>query len=198
MKLANISIRVKDSRGIARLAPLSWTGAGWSSVNFVIPASSAPGPAEVAVVRSDGSTTASMIIIADVAPALYTATYDGRGPVIGQVQQRFPNGKVTEFPAWKCSTDGCKTVPIALSPRASTTVRIDGTGFRFVSSKAAVRVAIGGMDVRVDAIATGLEGSPDAITVELPDALIGLGETDIVMTADGALSNVVRINLSRQ
>ncbi len=79
-KLSNISINVTDSQGVSRPAPLSWTGAGWSSTNLIIPEKSAPGPAEVTVVRTDGSKTTSHIIIADVSPGLWTNTYDGRGP----------------------------------------------------------------------------------------------------------------------
>src|SRR5450432_925408 len=47
--MGNVSVRVRDSRGIARLARLLYTGSGWSDVTFIIPAGSALGPAEVAV-----------------------------------------------------------------------------------------------------------------------------------------------------
>jgi uncharacterized protein (TIGR03437 family) len=198
VKLANISIRVRDSRGVARLAPLSWTGAGWSSVNFVIPANSAPGPAQVAVVRSDGSKTASMIIVADVAPGLWTATNDGRGPVIGQVFQRFSDGKTAQFPAWTCSKEGCHTVPIPLTPRASTTVRLEGTGFRFASSRAAVQVMVDGVEVPVETFGPMPDSSRDEVTIKLPDDFIGRGEEDLYLRADGTLSNVVRINCGRR
>ena len=39
----------------ARLAPLLYAAAGWAHINFIVPAASAPGPAEVAVIRSDGT-----------------------------------------------------------------------------------------------------------------------------------------------
>jgi uncharacterized protein (TIGR03437 family) len=198
VKLGGISIRVEDSHGVARLAPLSWTGAGWSSVNLVIPANSAPGPAEVTVVRSDGSKTASTIIIADVAPGLWTATGDGRGPVIGQVFQRFSAGTTAQFPAWECSKGGCRTVPIPLTPRASTTVRLEGTGFRFARSKTAVQVFIDGISVPVESFGPMPESSRDQVTIEIHDELIGHGEIDLFLIADGALSNVVRINCGRQ
>ena len=86
-KLSNIEIRVTDSRGVSRPARLSWTGAGWSSTNLIIPENSAPGPAEVTVVRSDGSKTTSRIIVADAAPGLWTKTYDGRGLADAQILQ---------------------------------------------------------------------------------------------------------------
>lgn len=187
-KLSNISIRVTDSRGASRLAPLLWTGAGWSSTNLIVPDNSAPGPAEVTVVRSDGSKTASRIIIADVAPGLWTAAADGRGPVIGQVYQRGP-----EFPAWSCTTT-CRTVPIALSPSLSTRLHLEGTGFRHASS---VRVVIDGTVLPVESFGPMPSSSRDQLMVKLPDTLIGRGETDVYLIADGALSNVARINLSK-
>lgn len=194
-KLGDISMRVRDSKGIARLAPVLWTGAGWSSLNLVIPAESAPGPAEVTVVRSDGSETASKIIIANVAPALWTATNDGRGPGIAQVVQHFPDGKTTQFPAWSCAK-GCQTVPIPLSSRVSTTLRLEGTGFRLASSKATLRVMIDGVPIPVESFGP-LESTRDQVTIKLPDQLIGHGEADVLLVADGALSNVVRINFGR-
>jgi hypothetical protein len=41
--LGNVSVRVTDSRGIARLARLQYTGAGWSDTTFVVPADAAVG-----------------------------------------------------------------------------------------------------------------------------------------------------------
>lgn len=197
MKLGDISVRVRDSKGVARPAPLLWTGAGWSSLNLIIPTDSAVGPAEVTVVRSDGSETPSKIIIANVAPALWTAPNDGRGPVIGQVFQRSSDGKTDQFPTWTCSKEGCKTVPIPLTPHVSTSVRLEGTGFRLASSKAAIRVTIDGIPVPVEAFGP-MENTRDEVTIKLPDELIGHGPADLLMVADGALSNVVRIDCGRR
>jgi cytochrome c peroxidase len=185
-RLSNISIRVIDSRGVSRPAKLLWTGAGWSSANLVIPENSATGPAQVVVLRADGSQTAGGILVADAAPALWTATGDGRGPVVAQVRQ---GG--AQFPAWRCTSKGCRTVPIPLAPGVSTTVRIDGTGFRHAS---AVQVWIDGMQVPVESFGAIPGGSRDEVTVKIPDPLAGRGEVDLYMVADRALSNVVRID----
>jgi hypothetical protein len=85
LKLSNISIKVTDSRGVSRPARLLWTGGGWSSTNLIIPENSAPGPAEVTIVRTDGSKSSSQIIIADAAPGLWTPSADGRGPIVAQM-----------------------------------------------------------------------------------------------------------------
>jgi uncharacterized protein (TIGR03437 family) len=192
--LGNVSVRVTDSRGVRRLAPLLHTGAGWAQITFIVPEDTAPGPAEVAVVRSDGTSSAGKVMIADVAAGLWTAAHDGRGPVIGRVLQRFRDGRTTEFPAWECSNAACRTVAIPLSESVSTAVRLEGTGFRHASPQAAIRVTVD--DVSVPVISIGpLPGiGRDQLTIQLPDSLRGRGETDLVMTVNGALSNVVRIN----
>jgi uncharacterized protein (TIGR03437 family) len=193
--LGNVSVRVTDSRGVARLAPLMYTAAGWGHISFVIPPNSAPGPAEVAVVRTDGSFTPSKIIIADVAPGLWTAADDGRGPVIAKVTQRMPNGATKTMQTWDCdNTYACRTVPIPLSKNVSTTARIEGTGIRHADPHAAIRVSIGDVTVPVLSVGPVDDIGRDQITVKLPDELRGVGETDVFVTVNGILSNVARIN----
>jgi uncharacterized protein (TIGR03437 family) len=202
-RLGNISVRITDSQGVRRLAPLLHTGGGWAQVTFIVPENTAVGPAEVAVVRSDGTSSAGKVLIADVAPGLWTAAHDGRGPVIARVIQRFPDGRTNEFPAWDCGSGACRTVAIPLSDRASTTVRLEGTGFGHVAPHAQVRVTIDDVPVPVISIGpiagAGMPGTGrDQVTIRLPDELRGRGESDVVMTIDGVLSNVVRINCGSQ
>ena len=192
--LGNVSVRVTDSRGVGRLAPLLHTGGGWAQITFIVPENTAPGPAEVAVVRSDGTSSAGKVLIADVAAGIWTAAHDGRGPVIGQVLQRFPDGRTNEFPAWECSNGACRTVAIPLSDSASTTVRLEGTGFRHAGTHAAIRVTVDDIPVPVVSFGPTPGIGRDQLTIQLPGELRGHGETDLVMTVDGALSNVVRIN----
>jgi cytochrome c peroxidase len=175
-KLSNISINVTDSRGVTRPAPLSWTGAGWSSTNLLIPEKSAPGPAEVTVVRTDGSKTTSRIVIANAAPGLWTTTYDGRGPADCQAFQRG-----AKFPCSK---------PIPLSANVPTTLRLEGTGFRYAT---AVKVFIDGMEMPLQSYGPEPNSSRDQATIKVPDTLIARGEVDVQLIADKHLSNIVRI-----
>ncbi len=196
-RLGNISLRVTDSRGVARLAPLFWTGAGWASVNGLIPPDSALGPAEVAVLRTDGSLSRSRIFITDVAPALWTLPADGRGPAIAQVHQRFSDGHTARLPAGACTKAGCRTLPIPLTPQAVTTLRLEGSGFRFTSAKTALHVTVDGLTVPVESYGPLPEDGRDQVTVRLPDSLIGRGEVEVFLTAHGVLSNVVQIYCGR-
>src|SRR5260370_2010799 len=113
--LGNVSVRVTDSKGIARLARLQYTGAGWSDVSFVVPADVAVGPAEVAVVRSDGSKSAARVIIADVSPGFFTASFDARRAVSGGVVQRgVGGGQSKSFPPPACHAAHFPHVPLPL------------------------------------------------------------------------------------
>jgi uncharacterized protein (TIGR03437 family) len=195
LRLGNISVRVTDSRGTARRARLVYTGAGWANVTFVVPANAALGPAEVAVVRTDGSRSAGRVIIADVAPGFFTASADARGAVIGEVVQRGAGGGPTKtFEAAECVSSGCRAVPIALADRVTTTVRLAGSGLRNAGADAVVRVTVGGVAVPVVSFGAADTVGRDQVTIQLPAELRGAGETDLVMTVNGALSNVVRIH----
>jgi hypothetical protein len=210
-KLSNVSIRVTDSRGVARLARLQYTGAGWSDITFVVPPNAATGPAEVAVVRSDGSSSAGRVIIADVAPGFFAAYADARGPASGEVVQRCgadplvrarPPGRASydggcplkTFAASECDAAGCRAVPIPLSGDVTTTVWLAASGIRYAGPNALVRVTVGGIVVPVLGFGPADDVGRDRVTIRLPVELKGVGETDVSMTVNGVLSNVVRIN----
>ncbi len=188
---ANVSVRVTDSRGIARMARLLATRAGWTEISFVVPPESAAGPAAIALLRTDGSRTGTRALITDVAPGINTATSEGRGPAKATA---FQEGAA--FPTWACAGPyDCRTLPIPLSPRARTTLRLEGNGFRHAGPGASIQAVAGRVRLPVLSIRPVPE-SPgrDYVTLSLPDDLIGRGETDLFVRIAGALSNVVRVN----
>jgi uncharacterized protein (TIGR03437 family) len=185
--LGNISIRITDSRGVTRFAPLLHTGAGWTFTSFLVPEECVTGLAEVAVVRTDGSVAKGKVLIADTAPALFTSPPDGRSAVVGQVTQRAAGQPDKSFPI--------STTPIPLYPGVSTSVRLLGTGFRYAGDHPDIRVTVGGVVTPVLAVGRSTEPGNDYLTIQLPDELAGAGETDLYFTMNGQLSNVVRINL---
>ena len=193
--LGNVSVRVRDSRGTARLARLQYAGAGWANISFVVPKSAALGPAEVAVVRSDGSVSAARVIIADVAPGFFTASGDARGAVMGEVvQQAAGSGQTKTFAASECAGYVCRAVPIELSGGLRTTVRLVGSGIRNAGPHAVIRVTVGGIGVPVVSFGAADDVGRDQVTIQLPAELRGAGESDLAMTVNGMLSNVVRIH----
>jgi cytochrome c peroxidase len=193
--LGNVSVRIIDSAGVARFARLLYTGAGWSFLTFVVPDNVAPGPAEFAIVRTDGSSSSARAVIADIAPGLLSASLDGRGPAKAQVIEHLADGSTRMSDTYQCSGYACRTLPIHLSRGVSATLRLEGNGFRHARSNADFNVMIG--EVSVPIISYGPEpGMPgrDWLTVNLPADLIGYGETDLFLRVNGALSNVVRID----
>ncbi len=191
--LGNVSVRVTDARGAARKARLLATGAGWSYLNFVVPPDSAEGPAEVAVMRSDGSSSAAGIIITGVAPGFWSATNDARGPAIGQATVRSADGRTAVTPLSECSQAGCRTVAIPLTPGAPATVRLDASGLRNAGSKAALQVTVDGVTVPVLSFGPAQGPGRDQLTILLPGAFSGRGEVDLTVRLDGEVSNVVRL-----
>jgi uncharacterized protein (TIGR03437 family) len=98
------------------------------------------------------------------------------------------------FPTWECEQRSCRAVPIPLSPGATTTVRLLGSGFRYAGEHPDVRATVGGIPAPVLSMSRSTEPGTDQLTVRLPNALEGVGETDLYFTVNGQISNVVRIN----
>jgi uncharacterized protein (TIGR03437 family) len=193
--MSNVSVRISGSHGVIRHARLLYTNAGWSSLSFVMPDEVAAGPADVDIVRSDGSIARSKVLIADIAPAMFTHPPDGRSVADAVVTQRVAGGLAHSFDAWNCTQPmACDSTPIRLSPRVTTTLRFMGTGFRHAQPGAEFHVFANGTDLPVLSWgASPLPGS-DQVTVRVPDSLAGSGETDVYCTVNGELSNVVRVN----
>lgn len=174
-RLGNLSVRITDSRGVSRLAPLLYAAAGWAHINFVVPETLAPGPAEIAVIRSDGSRAVTRTMLLRAAPAFASASYDGRG-----VAKAWDGAS----PTFTCAAD-CAPVPI----RPGAHIRFEGTGFRRAKK---LRVLLSDNEARIVAFGP-LADVPgkDVVTIEIPK--VAPGVHDVVMWADGVLSNVVLI-----
>lgn len=192
-KLGGISVRITDSAGVTRPAGMLWVSAGWGQTNFVIPSESALGAARMTIVRDDGSSTSANITIVETAPGFITG-YSCRGPVLGQATQVFADGHRVVTPISDCKNGRCRTVTVPMADGAATRVRIRASGIRNAVS-AKLEVTVGGM--RVPVVAYGPEGDQgqDQVTIEIPQALRGVGETDLVCRLNGRVSNVVRIRI---
>ncbi len=75
--LAGTTVKVRDSNGVERLAPLFFVSAG--QVNYQIPAGTAAGPATVTIANSDGIGAMGVIQVRETAPAVFTANASGTG-----------------------------------------------------------------------------------------------------------------------
>jgi cytochrome c peroxidase len=192
--LGNVSVRITDSAGTARLAPLLHTGAGWSQISFLVPPESAVGPAEAAVVRTDGSVSRSNIIVADIAPGLPTASGDGRGTAQAWVTQRLVNGVTKTFRTWQCARAGCTSVDIPLPAGARTTIELDATGFRYAGPGAQIKVTLAGRRLTPVSFAFGDTTDVDKLTVRIPEDFQPTAAADLWFSVNGMLSNVARLS----
>ncbi len=161
-----------------------------TQVNFLLPtnASAGAGTVEVkigGVVIGKGSATVN-----NVAPALFTATADGKG-----------------VPAGYSTFDG-KTLTLLFNANG-TSRPIDpgtaqrpnylvlfGTGFRNRSNLSNVQVKIGGILCQVDyAGAQPQFIGLDQLNVVVPSSARGSGEVNLLFTVDGKPANTVRVNI---
>src|SRR4051812_25703966 len=146
-------------------------------------------------VRTDESVSAAKVILAGIAPGFFSASADARGAAVGDVTQRDTvTGQTRTFPISHCSGYTCRAMPIALSPNVRTTLQLAGSGFRHAGPDAKVQVTVGGIAVPVVSYGAKDNVGRDQVTIELPPSLRALGETDVAMTVNGRLSNVVRIH----
>lgn len=193
LSLGKISVEVTDALGVTRPAGMLWASAGWGQTNFLIPQESAAGPAVMTIVRDDGSRLSSGITIANTAPGFLTG-YSCRGPAVGLAMEIFKDGRSSSTPVSSCKGTNCKTVQVPMSRGAVTRVRLVASGFRNAGSARDIEVTIGGVRVPVISYGPDKDGT-DYVTIQIPDSLRGIGETDLLSHIDGRVSNAVRINL---
>ena len=190
--LAGASVKVRDSAGVERLAPLFF--ASPTQVNYLIPAGTAVGPATITVGAATGS-----VRINSIAPGLFTANANGQGVPAATAALYAANGEVITEPVFQCpaGVGSCVTVPIPLGAEADQVfLTLYGTGIRGRSSLAGVTCRIGGVDAPVVfADAQGGFVGLDQVNVRVPRILAGRGEVDLVLTVDGQATNTVRVNI---
>lgn len=195
--LAGTSVRIRDSVGMERLAPLLFVSP--RQINYQIPAGIAPGPATVTVVNQGASAATGTVLIAGIAPGVFTANGNGQG-VPAALLLRIKPGNVQSFePVATFDTAQNRFVPLALDLGPETDqvfLVLFGTGLRFRSSLTAVSVRIADVDGQV----TFAGPQPDAagldqVNVRLPRSLIGRGEAEVTLLVDGQTANAVRVNI---
>ena len=188
--LAGIGVQVTDGSGNQRWAGLRWVSAGWGQIDFVVPEESAAGPARLTIVRADGTNTPIQATLVDVAPALVTDTQNTHGFASGEIIQTLPGGRRRLTPTYRCNAAGCRPAPIVISRSRPTLLRLRGSGFHHARSISEVAVKIDGISVPVVSVAPGGEAGVDFVTVRLPLGLRERGETEVIASVRGRLSNV--------
>jgi uncharacterized protein (TIGR03437 family) len=194
--LAGTSVKVRDSVGVERLAPLFFVAP--QQINYLIPVGTATGVGTIIVTSGDGKQSIGAVQIAAVAPALFAANANGQGVAAAVALRVKPEGTQSFEPVaqFNSATGRFVTTPIDLgAANEQVFLLLFGSGIRGRSALTAVTCQIGGTIVPVSfAGAQGGFVGLDQINIgQLPRTLAGRGEVDLVLTVDGKVANTVRI-----
>ena len=197
LSLSGVTVRVTDSAGVQRLAPLFFVSP--DQINYLVPDGTSAGPATVAVSNGDQVVATGSVQIVPVAPGLFSANASGTG-VAAAVAVKFSAGGSETFDlVFQCGSTpfSCVPLPVDLGDESDQVfLLLFGTGIRNRSMLGAVTANVGGTDVPVEY--AGPQGTflgLDQVNLRLPRTLLGRGEADIVLTVDGSAANTVTVNI---
>jgi uncharacterized protein (TIGR03437 family) len=193
--LAGTTVRVRDAAGTERLAPLFYASPG--QVNYEVPPGTALGTATVTITASDNTSISAPLQIVPVAPGIFEL--NSNALVAANVLRVKPGNVQTAEAVFKVdpTTKQLVALPVDLGPATDQVyLLIYGTGIRGRSHLSAVSVTIGGASAKVSyAGPQGFFVGLDQVNVQVPRSLVGRGEVNIVLTADGKSANVTRVTI---
>ncbi len=195
--LAGTTVKVTDSTGTERLAPLFFVSP--TQINYQIPPGTAPGAAMVRIDRPNDFPSLETLLIDATAPGLFTANASGQGLAAAVALRVKANGVQSFEPIARFDPlqNRFVAVPLDLGPAGEQVFLIlYGTGIRFRSALSAVTAKLGGVDAASSF--AGAQGSligVDQINVQIPRSLLGRGEVDVALTVDGKTANTVRVSI---
>jgi uncharacterized protein (TIGR03437 family) len=186
-ELAGLSVRLRDSQGVERLAPLFFVSPG--QINLQIPAGTATGMASIKL--SSGAT--GQVAITRTAASIFTANADGRG-VPAAVYLTIRNGVTSYEPVARLEGNRFYPVPLRFDFTSDQVFLVlYGTGLRFGQEFTAT---IGGLNTNVSyaGAVAGLAGL-DQVNIQVPFALRGRGDLEVVLYVERTSANPVFINV---
>ncbi len=195
--LAGTTVRVRDSAGNERLAPLFFVSP--SQINYLVPPGTAAGPATVTIISGSGVISTGGLSVASVAPGIFAANSNGQGaPAAVALRLRQDGSQVFEPVAvFDQQRNQFVTKPIDLGAETDQVFLIlFGTGLRGHQSLSTVTASVGGVNSEV--LYAGAQNDfvgLDQINLRLSRSLAGRGEVDLVITVDGKTANTVRVSI---
>ncbi len=193
--LGSVTVKIKDSAGMERNAPLFFVSP--SQVNYQIPAGASVGVAELGVYNGDRLVATGTIPIVLASPGLFSANSSGEGVPAALLLRVRGDAQIYEpLARYDAQQQRFVPVPIDLGPESDQVFLIlYGTGFR-ASGTTGVTVTIGDETSEVLYIgpAPGFAGL-DQANVRIPRTLVGKGEVAIQLTADNRSANAVTVNV---
>ncbi len=195
--LAGTMVKVRDSAGTERLAPLFFVSP--AQINYQIPATTATGAATITVTSGDGSLSTGSAQIANIAPGLFTANASGQGIAAAIALRIKADGSQSYEPVVQFDPTQNKfvAVPIDLGPETDQVfLLLFGTGIRYRSSLSAVNAQVGATNAQVNfAGAQGSFAGLDQVNARLSRSLIGRGEVDVALAVDGKPANTIKASI---
>lgn len=194
--LANASVRLRDSAGVERTAPLFFVSP--NQINLQIPAGLAPGAATVTVLNGVSAVATGVLNIAPLAPGLFTADASGRGLAAAVVLRVRANGSQSYEPVARLDANNkLVAAPIDLGSETERVfLLLFGSGLRRPGAPLQVKAKIGDADAEV--VYAGAQGDLvglDQINLLLPSSLRGRGEVEITLSVDGKAANAVKVSI---
>ena len=188
--LGGVTVRITDSEGTESDASLFFVSPG--QLNLYLSEDLAIGEATMTVFVDGVAVASGNFFVREVAPGLYAMNANGEGVAAALVTTSADPDVL--LPVFREGQDGVfDTEPITISDSGQTVLVLFGTGLRAASE---VTVTIDGEPQQVTFF--GPQGQfvgLDQINVVLDPSLKGRGEVEVVITADGHVSNIVTINI---
>ena len=171
-------------------APLIFVSSG--KVTFQVPSGVAAGNAQVTVTAPGSTQTASNVVIAPVAPAVFTV--NGNALVAAFAVRVSANGTQTVEPAYALNAQGSfSAAPINMgSATDKVYLAIYATGVQ-AAGPANVTVTVNGVNTPVLFAGNAGYSGVDQINVQLPASLAGSGTVALQVTASGIAANTVQV-----
>lgn len=188
--LGGTSVTITNSSGVQASLPLFY--AGPSQINAEIPPTASTSTATLIITMPSGTRTAD-VLLATVAPGVFTANQSGKGVAAAQLVTNQSNGQQTTVDVFNspCAAGACVGTPLDVSS-GQTALVLFGTGIQNRASLSDVSVTIGSqtLPAAYAGPAPGFTGL-DQVNVLLPPSLAGSGTVNITVSISGIASNVV-------
>jgi uncharacterized protein (TIGR03437 family) len=198
-ELAGTRVIVTDSAGATRQAAIFFVSPG--QVNYLMPAATAPGAANVTITSGDGAVSTGSAAISRIGPGIFAADSSGRGAAAAALLRVKADGDRSFEPIARYDEAQKKFVfaPIDFGPDTGETsdqlfLLLFGTGLRLRASLSNVSATVGGAEAQV--VFAGAQNELaglDQINLRLPRALVGRGEVEVALTVEGRKANPVRV-----
>jgi uncharacterized protein (TIGR03437 family) len=189
------SVQVRDSLGVSRQAPLFFVSP--LQINYLIPAGTAVGEANVTITSGDGKVSAGAVQITSVALGVFSANSDGKGVAAANVLRVTASNVQTfeDVAMFSMATNTWVPKCFSLGPVGENVYPVMyGTGVRGIATSA-LTATIDGTLVAV------LFSGPHPVYVGLdqinlaaiPRSLIGKGVVNLVIRVNGQAANTVQL-----